>query len=78
MRAIVYKYVDEGSVPSVGGDVKWADFVVEKSPHGEPVERLVTAPADAAVVHVRRHGYAQAFLAASVTHAIKCMIPADS
>lgn len=49
----------------MGWNGKWADFVVEKPAHGEPVERLIAAPADAAVVHVRRDGYAQALFAAS-------------
>ena len=49
----------------MGGDVERADLVVEEASHGEPVERLVAAAADAAVVHVRRDGDAQAFLAAS-------------
>lgn len=52
----------------MGGDGEWADFVVEKTTHGEPVERLIAASANAAVVHVRRDGYAQALLAASESH----------
>jgi hypothetical protein len=49
----------------VRGYVEGADFVVEESPHGEPIEGLVPTPADAAVVHVRGHGDAQTLLVPS-------------
>lgn len=39
-------------LPSVRRLVKVADFVVEKSLHGEPIQGLVGAATDVRVVHV--------------------------
>lgn len=41
-----------------------SNLVVEESPHGEPVQRLIASPADAAVVHVSGHCHTQPLLAA--------------
>lgn len=41
-----------------------SNLVIEKPPHGEPVQRLIASPADAAVVHVSRHCHTQPLLAA--------------
>lgn len=42
-----------------------SNLVVEESPHGEPVQRLIASPADAAVVHVSGHCHTQPLLATS-------------
>lgn len=44
-------------------NLQGSNLVVEESPHSEPVQRLVTSAAYAAVVHVRRNSHAQSFLA---------------
>lgn len=45
-------------------DLQRSDLVVEEPPHGEPVQRLIASPADAAVVHISRHRHTQPLLAA--------------
>lgn len=41
-----------------------SDLVVEEPSHGEPVQRLIASPADAAVVHISGHCHTQPLLAA--------------
>lgn len=50
-------------LPSMRRDLQRSDLVVEEPSHGEPVQRLITSAADAAVVHVRRHSHTQSFFA---------------
>lgn len=44
-------------------NLQGSNLVVEESPHSEPVQRLITSTADAAVVHVRGHSHTQSFFA---------------
>lgn len=46
-----------------------ADFVVEESSHGKPVEGLIATATDAAVIHVRRDSNSQPFFTAPVERA---------
>ena len=50
-------------LPSMRRDLQGSDLVVEEPPHSEPVQRLITSAADAAVVHIRRHSHTQSFFA---------------
>ena len=45
------------------GNLQGSNLVVEESPHGKPVQRLITSAADAAVVHVSGHSHTQSFFA---------------
>lgn len=45
-------------------NLQQSNLVVEKPPHGEPVQRLIASPADAAVVHVSGHCHTQPLLTA--------------
>lgn len=62
----MFDQIQKGFLPFMGGYVEGTNFVVEKSPHGKSIERLIPASTDAAVVHVSRNGYAQTFFATSV------------
>lgn len=55
--------MQRSGLPSMRRNLQSADLVVEEPPHSEPVQRLVTSAADAAVVHVRRHSHTQSFFA---------------
>lgn len=52
------------SLPSMRRDLQRSDLVVEEPSHGEPVQRLIASPADAAVVHISGHRHTQPLLAA--------------
>lgn len=52
------------SLPSMRWNLQWSDLVVEEPSHGEPVQRLIASPADAAVVHISGHCHTQPLLAA--------------
>lgn len=70
MHIEIARILYEFSLPSVRGDLQRSDLVVEESPHGEPVERLIASPADAAVVHISGHCHTQPLLAAPEENAI--------
>lgn len=52
------------SLPSMRWDLQRSDLVVEEPSHGEPVQRLIASPADAAVVHISGHCHTQPLLTA--------------
>jgi len=52
------------SLPSMRWNLQRSDLVVEEPSHGEPVQRLIASPADAAVVHISGHCHTQPLLAA--------------
>lgn len=45
-------------------NLQQSNLVVEEPPHGEPVQRLIASPADAAVIHVSGHCHTQPLLTA--------------